>query len=327
MPRRDGGTRFATRKNARARAASGRSGEDGREPIEARRGSKLAAPAAAALAPGLYVVATPIGNLGDITLRALDTLKRADLVVCEDTRVTATLAQCYGIPAERWAYHDHNAEAMRPRILERLRTGAAVALVSDAGTPLISDPGFKLVRAALAEGIAVTALPGASALLAALVVAGLPTDRFFFGGFLPAKEAARRRVLAELKTVPATLVFFEAASRLAASLADMTAVLGERQAAVARELTKLHEEVRRGALLELARHYENAGAPKGEIAIVVAPPADAPEMTEGELDAEIKAALQTMSVSAASAAVAAATGLPRRQVYARALQLAGKRQS
>jgi 16S rRNA (cytidine1402-2'-O)-methyltransferase len=287
-----------------------------------------AAESAAALAPGLYIVATPIGNLGDITLRALEVLRRVDAIACEDTRVTATLARRFGLSAERVAYHDHNAEAMRPKLLERLGAGAAIALVSDAGTPLISDPGFKLVRAAIEAGIPVTALPGASAALAALMLAGLPTDRFLFAGFLPVKSGQRRRALQELAAVPATLVFYETAPRLAAALADMAAVLGDRQAAVARELTKLHEEVRRGDLTELATHYATVGPPRGEIAVVVGPPArEAPAVTADDLDARLKAALESLSVREASAAVAAATGLPRRQVYARALALQGKRPS
>jgi len=280
------------------------------------------------LAPGLYIVATPIGNLGDITLRALQVLRRVDLIACEDTRVTATLARRFDLTAERVAYHDHNAEAMRPRLLARLAAGAAIALVSDAGTPLISDPGFKLVRAAVEAKIPVTALPGASAALAALMVAGLPTDRFLFAGFLPVKSGQRRRALQELVAVPATLIFYETAPRLAAALVDMAAMLGERQAAVARELTKLHEEVRRGSLGELAAHYAEAGPPRGEIVLVVGPPSkeNAP-MTADDLDARLEEALESLSVREASAAVAAATGLPRRQVYARALSLQGKRRA
>ncbi len=313
---------------ARSRAASGPT-ESGRpEPIGLISGSKLAEPAAprevTRLAPGLYIVATPIGNLGDITLRALDVLRRVDVILCEDTRVTATLASRYGLGAERVAYHDHNADVVRPKILARLAAGAAVALVSDAGTPLISDPGFKLVREAAAAGIPVTALPGASAALAALTVAGLPTDRFLFAGFLPAKSAARRRALRELASVKASLIFYETAPRLADSLADMTAMLGDRPAAVARELTKLHEEVRRETLLALAEHYQRVGPPKGEIVVVVGPPTEAPPADEADLDARLRSALQTTSLKEASAAVAAATGLPRRQVYARALALRGK---
>ena len=313
---------------ARSREASGRSGNDWPEPIEPTPGSKsddgAAATDSAALAPGLYVVATPIGNLGDITLRALDVLRRADAILCEDTRVTATLTRRYGLNAERIAYHDHNADAVRPGLIARLAAGAALALVSDAGTPLVSDPGFKLVREAAAAGIPVTAVPGASAALAALTVAGLPTDRFLFAGFLPAKSAARRRELRELAAVPASLIFYETAPRLADALADMTAMLGDRPAAIARELTKLHEEVRRGSLGALAEHYRKAGPPKGEIVVIVGPPAPESVATDEDIDAQLRTALETASLREASAAVAAATGLPRRQVYARALALQGK---
>jgi 16S rRNA (cytidine1402-2'-O)-methyltransferase len=315
----------------------------GREPIDPARRSKptqTGAPApglhvadalapglypAGALAPGLYVVATPIGNAQDITLRALDVLRRADLIVCEDTRVSAKLLNRHGVATARLAYHDHNAERMRPKLLARLAAGAAIALISDAGTPLVSDPGFKLVRDALAQGAAVTTVPGPSAPVAALVLSGLPAERFLFAGFLPAKEAARQRVLAELKPVPATLVFLESAQRLAAALGDMETVLGDRPAAIARELTKLHEEVRRARLPALAAHYRTAGPPKGEIVVLVGPPeAAAEEPSEDRIDAELADAMARMSIKDASAVVAAATGMPRRAVYARALALAGR---
>lgn len=272
------------------------------------------------------MIATPIGNLRDIGLRALDLLAAADLVACEDTRVTEKLMVRYGLAAQRLAYHEHNAERMRPVIIERLKAGAVVALVSDAGTPLVSDPGFKLVRAALAEGIAVTALPGPSAALDALVLSGLPSDRFFFQGFLPAKEAARRRALGELRGIRATLIVYESAPRLAATLADMAALLGERPAAVARELTKLHEEVRRGSLSELAAHYAASGPPKGEIVIVIGGAREEAQAAPSDdaLDKALSAALASMSLKDASAAVAATTGRPRREVYQRALLLAGR---
>ena len=269
-------------------------------------------------------MATPIGNAEDITLRALAILRAADIVACEDTRVTAKLLKRHGIERPLLAYHDHNAERVRPLLLEHLRRGQAVALVSDAGTPLISDPGFKLVREAVAAGLAATVVPGASAPLAALLLSGLPSDRFLFAGFLPPKQAARRQALAELAAVPATLIFFEGAPRLAESLADMAAMLGMRQAAVARELTKLFEETRRGSLAELAEHYAQQGPPRGEIVIVVAPPEPAPAPEGEALDRQIEAALKAMSLKDASAVVAAATGLPRRAVYARALMLAGR---
>src|SRR5262244_806328 len=224
------------------------------------------------LTGGLYLVATPIGNLRDITVRALEVLAAVDLIACEDTRVTRKLLDRYGIATPLSSYHEHNAAQARPRLLARLREGAAIALVSDAGTPLVSDPGYKLVREARASGASVTAVPGASAVLAAVTLSGLPSDRFFFEGFLPAKEAARRARINELKRIPATLVLFESGARIAAALADLAAELGPRQAAICRELTKLHEEVRRGDLGTLARETAQADEPRGEIVIVVAPP-------------------------------------------------------
>jgi len=273
------------------------------------------------LAPGLYLVATPIGNLADVTLRALETLAAADLIACEDTRVTKKLLDRYGIATALTPYHDHNAAAARPKILARLRDGAAVALVSDAGTPLVSDPGYRLVRAAHAEGIAVTAVPGPSAVLAALAVAGLPTDRFFFEGFLPAKDAARRARIAALARIPATLVLFESGPRIADALAALFAGLGDRAAAVCRELTKLHEEVRRDGLAALARDYAAGRETRGEFVLVVAPPA-APAATAADVDALLRQALATHTLKDAVGAVAAATGEPRGEVYRRALALA-----
>lgn len=277
---------------------------------------------ASPLAPGLYVTATPIGNAGDISLRALDVLSRADLVLCEDTRVTSKLFAIHHVEARTAPYHDHNAAEMRPRILKRLEAGEAIALVSDAGTPLVSDPGLKLVREAIAAGHTVTALPGASSVLAALTLAGLPTDRFFFAGFLSAKQEARRKELAELAAVPATLVFLESANRLAASLADMAETLGSREAAVARELTKKFEEVRRAPLGELAAHYSKAGAPKGEIVVVVGPPEKRAALCAHEIDAMLENALRRSSLKDAVAEVVSMTGLPRREIYARALEIA-----
>jgi 16S rRNA (cytidine1402-2'-O)-methyltransferase len=279
--------------------------------------------AARPLSAGLYLVATPIGNLGDVTLRALETLAAADLVACEDTRVTARLLERYGIRTALTPYHDHNAAAARPKILARIRDGGAVALVSDAGTPLVSDPGYRLVRAAQDEGLAVTAVPGASAVLAALAVAGLPTDRFFFEGFLPPKDGARRARIAELARIPATLVLFESGPRTADALAALAEGLGDRTAAVCRELTKLHEEVRRAELPALARDYAEGAESRGEFVIVVAPPEDASAVDASELDALLRGALDRVSVKEAVAEVAAATGLPRREVYQRALALAG----
>jgi len=272
----------------------------------------------------LIIIPTPIGNLADISLRALEVLASVDAILCEDTRVSAKLLRRHGLHRSLIAYHEHNAERMRPRVLQRLRRGESLALVSDAGTPLVSDPGFKLLRAALAENIQVAALPGPSAVLTALVVSGLPTNRFFFAGFLSAKTAQRRSELSELSGIPATLIFFEAAQRLPALLADMTEILGPRPAAVARELTKLFEEVRRAELGELVAHYAAAGPPRGEVVVVVGPPAKPSVSTDANLDEAIGEALSKLRLRDAVDAVAATTGMARRKIYARALQLAGK---
>ncbi len=274
-----------------------------------------------ALAAGLHLVATPIGNLGDITLRALWVLRGVDRILCEDTRVTARLLARYGIEKPLLPYHDHNADRVRPAIIEALRRGERLALVTDAGTPLVSDPGFKLVRAALAEDLPVTAAPGPSAALSALVLSGLPPDIFLFAGFLPSRAQARRRALANWPHLAATLIFFEGRSRLAASLADMALILGERSAAVARELTKRHEEIRRGTLSALAEHYRSTGAPKGEAVIVVGPPEVAAEVTAGDLDHRLRVLLSGQSLRDAVAQLAAETGIARRQLYERALGL------
>lgn len=276
------------------------------------------------LTPGLYIVATPIGNLGDITLRALETLKAADAIACEDTRETGKLASVYGISAPRLPYHDHNAAEMRPKIIDRLKRGERVALVSDAGMPLISDPGYKLVRACRDEGLPVTCVPGASASLAGLVLSGLPADRFFFGGFLPVKSGARRKALDGFATVPATLVFYETAPRLAESLADMLAILGDRPAAVARELTKKFEEVRTGTLSSLAAHYVAAGEPRGEIVVIVGQGDGAGAAWDAaRIDAALREALfgRALRVKEAAALVAAESGWRKGDVYSRALAL------
>src|SRR6266700_2577975 len=286
------------------------------------KGQRVTAPA---LAGGLHVVSTPIGNLRDITLRALEVLAAADLIACEDTRVTRKLLDRYGITTPLAPYHDHNAVEARPKLLARIADGAAIALVSDAGTPLVSDPGYKLVREARAAGASVTALPGASAVLAGLTLSGLPTDRFLFEGFLPAKEGARRTRINELKRVPATLVLFETGARIAAALADLAAELGPRQAAICRELTKLYEEVRRGELGMLARAAAQAEEPRGEIVIVVAPPDRQAEVGAADLDALLRQALDRLSVKEAVAEIAAVTGASRREVYQRALALAKER--
>ncbi len=272
------------------------------------------------LAPGLYLVATPIGNLGDITLRALAVLHGADRIFCEDTRVTGKLLARYGIANSLGAYHDHNAEQVRPSVLAALRRGERVALVSDAGTPLLSDPGYKLVRAALAEDLPVTAIPGPTASVTALILSGLPPDAFLFAGFLPPRQAARRRTLARWVGVEATLVFYETTPRLAESLADMAEVFGNREAAVARELTKLHEEVRRGPLADLAAHYRLAGPPRGEAVVVLGAP-EHHDPDQAEVDERLRAALAELGVREAAAKLAAETGVPRGKLYRRALAM------
>jgi 16S rRNA (cytidine1402-2'-O)-methyltransferase len=274
---------------------------------------------AAPLAGGLYLVATPIGNLGDITLRALAVLARADVIYCEDTRHSRTLAAHFRLRAPLKPYHEHNGAVQRPRILAELEQGRCVALISDAGTPLVSDPGFKLVREAVEAGHRVESLPGPSAALAALTSSGLPTDTFFFAGFLPPRSAARRTRIEELARVPSTLVFYEAPQRLAESLADLAAVLGARDAAVARELTKLHEEVRRASLAELASHYAGNEA-RGEIAIVVGPPGER-EVSDADIATALERALADMRLKDASKAVAEALGVARGRVYDIGLQM------
>jgi 16S rRNA (cytidine1402-2'-O)-methyltransferase len=274
---------------------------------------------APALAPGLHVVATPIGNLRDITLRALETLAAADVIACEDTRVSRKLTDRYGIATPLTPYHEHNAAQARPKLLAKLSAGEAVALVSDAGTPLISDPGFKLVRAAREAGCAVFTVPGASATLAALSIAGLPSDRFHFEGFLPPKAGARRTRIATLARLHETLILFESGPRLAEALQDLAAGLGEREAAICRELTKMHEGVRRGSLESLAHHYAEAAEPKGEIVVVVGPPAEATGPSASDLDALLRDALARGSLKDAVAEVAAVTGVTRGDVYRRAL--------
>lgn len=271
---------------------------------------------------GLYLVATPVGNLADITLRALWVLQLADIVLCEDTRVTRKLLSAYGIQARLAAYHEHNAEAMRGTVLDYLASGKRVALVSDAGTPLISDPGYRIVVDAHAAGHYVTSLPGASAVTLALTLAGLPTDRFLFAGFLPARAQARQQTIRELAGIPATLVLLEAPHRLPESLAALAEGLGARQAAVTRELTKRHEEIRKAPLPELAAHYAAEGAPKGEIVLVIAPPqTQKTELSAEQIDARILDALETESVKALSTRLAAELSLPRKQLYDRAVGL------
>jgi 16S rRNA (cytidine1402-2'-O)-methyltransferase len=274
------------------------------------------------VAPGLYLVATPIGNLGDITLRALETLAGVDIIACEDTRITRRLTERYAISAQLKPYHEHNAALARPKILEKLAQGASIALVSDAGTPLISDPGFKLVREVCAAGFAVTALPGPSSVLTALSVAALPTDRFFFEGFLPPKETARRARLAELARIDATLVMFESGNRVQDTLADLAEIMGGRDAAICREMTKLHEEVRRAKVSELAKAAGTLET-RGEFVLVIGPPpADAQVMAGDALDDLLRNSLQRDSVKDAVAHAVEVSGRPRREIYARALELA-----
>jgi 16S rRNA (cytidine1402-2'-O)-methyltransferase len=274
----------------------------------------------AELPPGLYLVATPIGNLADISLRALAVLRSVDRIFCEDTRITAKLLARYGISTPLAGYHDHNAEQVRPAVLAALHRGERLALVSDAGTPLVSDPGYKLVRTAIAEALPVAAIPGPSAALTALILSGLPPDAFLFAGFLPPRQAARRRALERWVRVEATLVFFESTQRLAGSLADMAAILGNRAAAIGRELTKLHEEMRRGQLADLAEHYRSKGPPRGEAVIVIGPP-ERSEPNEVEVDQRLRRTLTELGVRNAAAKLAAETGLPRGKLYRRALAM------
>lgn len=279
------------------------------------------------LAPGLYMVAVPIGNARDITLRALDILREADVLAAEDTRSLRRLLEIHGVAlGDRTvlAYHDHNGARMRPKLLEALAEGRSVAYASEAGTPMISDPGFDLVRAAREEGLPVTTAPGASAVIAALTIAGLPTDRFLFGGFLPNASGARRKALEELRTVPATLVFYESPKRVGAMLADAAAALGpDRPAAVCRELTKRFEECREGSLSELAEHYAEA-TPKGEIVVLIGK-GDSEDVSDSDLDRSLTEALLTMSVRDAADAVSGMYGVKRRPVYQRAMALAKER--
>jgi len=276
--------------------------------------------AARPLDPALYLVATPIGNLGDITLRALETLAGADHVACEDTRVTRVLLDRYGIRQRPTAYHEHNASEAGPRLIEAMENGRSVALVSDAGTPLVSDPGFRLVEQAQAHGIRVVPIPGASAVLAALTASGLPSDAFFFAGFLPVKDGQKRTRLGEVKAVPGTLIFFESPRRLADTLEAMTEVLGTRQAAIGRELTKAFEEIRTGTLAELAAHYAEADTPKGEVVICVAPPEERTETVE-DIDKLLVSLAKEMPASKAAAEAARMTGQQKPVLYRRLLEL------
>jgi len=281
-------------------------------------GAEIAAPR---LEPALYLVATPIGNLADITLRALETLAAADILACEDTRVTRVLLDRYGIRRRMLAYHEHNEAEAAPRLVAMVESGQSVALASDAGTPLVSDPGFRLVQTAQERGIRVVPVPGPSAVLAALTAAGLPTDSFMFAGFLSSKAGQRRSRLETIQSVPATLVFFESPRRLAESLAAMSETLGDRQAVVARELTKAFEEVRRGSLAELAAHYGEVGAPKGEVVICVAPPGEETTTGAEEVDRLLLALAAEMPASKAAGEAARMTGGKKSELYQRLLVL------
>jgi len=277
------------------------------------------APAPQPPEPGLNIVSTPIGNLRDITLRALDALEGADRILAEDTRVARKLMDAYGISGKVLPYHDHNGARARPEILEALEAGERVVLISDAGTPLISDPGYKLVREAVEAGHAVRALPGASALLTGLAAAGLPSDAFFFAGFLPSRTGTRKNRLKEFAGIPGTLVFYESGPRLAASLADISAVLGSREAVVARELTKKFEEYRRGPIEDLASYYAEQRAPRGEITLLIGPGEGSG--VDIDIDAELLALIPGLGVKGAAAKVADATGMAKRDLYARAQTL------
>jgi 16S rRNA (cytidine1402-2'-O)-methyltransferase len=271
------------------------------------------------IAPGLHVVATPIGNLGDITIRALATLASADTVLCEDTRTSGKLMERFAIRTRLSPYHEHNAQKVRPEILERLSQGAAIALISDAGMPLVSDPGYRLVKEAAALGIPVTACPGPSAVLTGLALSGLPTDRFLFAGFVPQKQGERKRVFAEFAALKATLIFFESPHRIIETLHDLGAALPGRSVAVTRELTKLHEEVLRGTAEEIAAQLESRASVKGEITLLVGPPGEEEAVSEEDLDAAIAAALATMPASKAASELAKRFNLNRADIYQRIL--------
>lgn len=272
------------------------------------------------LKSGLYIVATPIGNLRDISLRALEVLRHCDVIMCEDTRVTRKLLNAYQIKSKLYPYNDHSDEARRQSIVEQVSAGQVVALVSDAGMPLISDPGYKLVRDCEADGVYITTIPGASAPLAALQISGLPSDRFCFIGFLPNKTNARQKLLAQWRDVPGTLIAFETAPRLLAALQDIEAVLGTREVAVVREITKMYEEVRKDTPSVLRAHYEEEGLPRGEIVLVIAPPEEV-EISDEAVHDMIRVALQTMRTKEVAAVVAEKTGRKKNDLYNIALKI------
>ncbi len=273
------------------------------------------------LPAGLHVTATPIGNLGDVTLRALATLAAADVILCEDTRITSRLLERYGIKRPMKPYHEHNAEKVRPAIIAALQSGAAYALVSDAGVPLVSDPGYRLVKSCIENDVAVTALPGASAVLTALALSGLPTDCFTFIGFLPQRQKARHDLLKQFKAVPSTLIAFESPHRIIDALADVSMALGDRRVAVARELTKLHEEVLRGTAEEVRHILSQRESVKGEICLVIAPPEESSEQAnDDDIENAITVALSENPASKAAALVAKTLGMPKEDIYARILK-------
>ena len=273
--------------------------------------------------PGLYIVSTPIGNLRDITLRALDVLNTADVIACEDTRVTGKLLNAYGIKTPMSSYHEHNAGKMRSGIISQIESGDVVALVSDAGTPLISDPGYKLVQECLDKGVLVTATPGASAILGALSISGVTTDRFSFGGFIPQKKKAKQDFLSEWKTVHGTLVFYESAKRLIAGIEGIKDVFGDVSIVVARELTKKFEEVKRGTASELLGYYQSQGAPRGEIVLIIQNEGKSQNFSIEEIDGLIFEALneQELHVKDVAVSVALQTGKSKKEIYARVIEL------
>ncbi len=270
---------------------------------------------------GLYIVSTPIGNLSDITMRALDILKLVDLIVCEDTRVSGNLLTHYGIKKPLISYNDYNASERRPEIFAAINNGKRVALISDAGTPLISDPGYKLVREALEQNIYVTAIPGASSVLTALCLSGLPSNSFYFGGFLPSKSEALRSYIETIANIPSTLIFFESARRLEESLIALHAALSDRQAAIVRELTKLYEESKRGKLSELIENIKQDGAPKGEVVLVIAPPEQEKAINDETIESQLKILLESHSVKEAAGIIAEQTDRPRKEIYSIALKI------
>ncbi len=287
---------------------------------DARPMSNAPTPQSIPMKPGFYLVATPIGNLRDITFRALDVLSSVDLIICEDTRVTGKLMSAYGFKKKMHVYNDHSTDEQREYLTDKVSNGEAIAVLSDAGTPLVSDPGYKLVRMAIEKELYVTSVPGPNAALSALQLSGLATDQFSFLGFLPSKTVARQKILQKWTEIESTLIFYETGPRLVESLQDMAEVLGDRDAAVMRELTKMYEETRRGSLSELIEHYSNKGAPKGEIVVTLGAPKEI-EISSDSIEQQLTKALSTMSVRDAAEMVSKATGKPKKAIYTLALKL------